>query len=223
MGPSSYKMMDYLNLILVYHPKTNFMHTFQKIYFKKSVLLCCSLLMLIGAFSQVKYSAKKSLSLTVSGTSTLHDWDMKSNIGTCEANFTLNASKIITAVSGLSFTTKSENLKSGHDAMDKNAYSALKSDKSPVISYTSNSATITKLDATDYAIKTTGKLTIAGATLDEEIIATCKVNADKSITVMGSKKISMKDFGMVPPTFMMGTVQTGNDVTLKFDMKLSRL
>jgi hypothetical protein len=188
---------------------------------KKLGLIAFSLILCIGAFAQVKYSSK-SMSLTVSGTSTLHDWDMKSAIGTFEGNFTLNSAGAITAVNGLNFSTKAESLKSGHDAMDKNAFKALKSDKAPVITFTSNVATITNLDATDFTVKSTGKLTIAGATLDAEIVATCKVNADKSITVMGSKKISMKEFSMAPPTFMMGTIKTGNDVTLKFDLKLNK-
>jgi len=154
---------------------------------KRLSLLGLSLLFFIGAFAQVKYSSK-NLSLTVSGTSTLHDWDMKSSNGAFEANFTLNAAGAITAVNGLSFSTKGDALKSGHDAMDKNAYKALKVDKAPNITYVSNSATVTSLDASDYSVKSVGKLTIAGATLDAEIVATCKVNADKSITVMGSKK-----------------------------------
>jgi hypothetical protein len=189
--------------------------------FKKLGLIAFSLILFIGANAQVKYSSK-SMALTVSGTSTLHDWDMKSAVGTFEGTFTLNSAGVLTAVNGLSFTTKAESLKSGHDAMDKNAYKALKSDKASAISFTSNAATITNLDATDYSVKSTGKLTIAGTTLDAEIVATCKVNADKSITVMGSKKISMKEFGMAPPTFMMGTIKTGNDVTLKFDMKITK-
>lgn len=197
------------------------MNTHTKNNFKRLSLLGLSLIFFIGAFAQVKYSSK-SLSLTVSGTSTLHDWDMKSSTGTIEANFALNAAGAITAVNGLSFSTKGESLKSGHDAMDKNAYKALKVDKAPAITFTSNSATITSLDASNFSVKSVGKLTIAGATLDAEIVATCKVNADKTITVMGSKKISMKEFGMAPPTFMMGTIKTGNDVTLKFDLKLNK-
>lgn len=197
------------------------MNKCKKNNFKKLSLIAFGFILSLGAFAQVKYSSK-SLALTVSGTSTLHDWDMKSAVGTFEANFTLNTAGAITAVSGLNFSTKAESLKSGHDAMDKNAYKALKSDKAAIITYTSNSATITNLDATDYSVKSTGKLTIAGATLDAEITATCKVNADKTITVMGSKKISMKEFGMAPPTFMMGTIKTGNDVTLKFDLKLNK-
>ncbi len=198
------------------------MITLNKTHLHKLFILTTSLFLFIGAFSQVNYSAKKTISLTLSGTSSLHDWDMKSTTGTFAANFVINGNAI-TTVNALSFSTKAESLKSGHDAMDKNAYAALKSDKSPSITYNSNKSTITKLDASTYSVKTTGKLTIAGTTLDEEIDATCKVNSDKSITVMGSKKISMKDFGMSAPTFMMGTVQTGNDVVLKFDMKLTKL
>ena len=63
---------------------------------------------------------------------------------------------------------------------------------------------------------------IAGTSIDAEITAHCKVNSDKSITVMGSRKISMKEYGMVPPSFMMGTIKTGNDVTLKFDLTLNK-
>jgi polyisoprenoid-binding protein YceI len=205
------------------HQKTNFMITLNKSQLHKITLLTSSLFLFLGVFSQVKYSAKKTISLTLSGTSSLHDWDMKSAQGAFTANFIISNASGITTVNELSFSTKAESLKSGHDAMDNNAYAALKTNKFPLITYTSNKSTITKLDATTYSVKTTGKLTIAGTTLDEAIDATCKVNSDKSITVMGSKKISMKDFGMSAPTFMMGTVQTGNDVVLKFDMKLTKL
>ncbi len=106
--------------------------------------------------------------------------------------------------------------------MDKNAYKALKTDKNPNISFTAASAIVTAANATDFTVKAIGKLNIAGAPVDAEIIATGKINADKSITVTGAKKISMKEFGMTPPSFMMGTIKTGNDVTLKFDLKLTK-
>lgn len=188
---------------------------------KKVLTLGVSLLLFIGAFAQVKYSNKNAASLVVSGTSTLHNWDMKSAQGNCEATITLNAAGALTALNGLSFSTNALELKSGKGAMDKNAYKALKTDKSPNITYTAATSTVSG-SGTDYVVKTNGKLTIAGATLDAEVIATCKVHPDKTVTVTGSKKISMKDFGMVPPSFMMGTIKTGNDVTLKFDFTLSK-
>ena len=181
-----------------------------------------SMLLITGVFAQVKYSNKNIANLTVSGTSTLHDWDMKTAQGSCEATFSFNAAGALTAVSGLSFATVAKSLKSGHDAMDKNAYKALKLDKNPSISYVATAGNVSALSGSDFLVKTKGKLTIAGATLDVEVDATCKVNADKSISVMGSKKISMKEFGMTPPSFMLGTIKTGNEVTLKFDLSLNK-
>lgn len=189
---------------------------------KKIFALGLGLILFMGAFAQVKYTNKNNASLTVSGTSTLHDWDMKSAQGNCEATITLNAAGALTALNGLSFSTNTAELKSGKGAMDKNAYKALKTDKNPTITYVAATSTVSLISGTDYLVKTVGKLTIAGTTLDAEVSANCKVHPDKTVTVMGSKKLSMKEFGMVPPSFMMGTIKTGNDVTLKFDFTLSK-
>ena len=188
----------------------------------KPGLLALVLMFTLSAFAQVKYNSKNGLNLVVSGTSTLHDWDMKSSQGSFDASFNFNAAGAVTGISALSFTTPAAALKSGKDAMDKNAYKALKTDKNPNISFTAASATVSATNATDFTVKAVGKLNIAGAPVDAEIVATGKINADKSITITGVKKISMKDFGMTPPSFMMGTIKTGNDVTLKFDLKLTK-
>ncbi|MEI6264050.1 MAG: YceI family protein [Sphingobacteriia bacterium] len=190
---------------------------------KKLVLLLgIGFLFSTNSFAQVKYASKSTVSVVVSGTSTLHDWDMKSSSGNFEGMFTLNAANAITAVTNISFSTTGEALKSGHGAMDKNAYKALKTDKSNTISFLSSSASVSPIDASNFLVKANGKLTVAGKTLDTDINATCRVNADKSITIMASKKISMKDYAMEPPSFMMGTIKTGNDVTLKFDFNIAK-
>ena len=168
--------------------------------------------------SQVKYHAKDDLNLLVSGTSTLHDWDMKEAKGECNAVFTLNAAGQLTGITSLSFVAPAEGLKSEHSGMDRNAYKALKTEANPNITYTLTSATV----GADGAIKCQGKLTIAGFTQNTDLVANYKINADKSITVTGKKNISMKDFKMEPPTFMMGTIKTGNDIVLKFDISLRK-
>jgi len=194
-----------------------------KTNFTKNLLfLGLGLMLFVNAFAQVKYSSKNNLSLVVSGTSTLHDWDMKSADGAFEGTFTLNAAGAITAVSGISFTTTAKALKSGHGAMDKNAYKALKVDQNATIHFRAASGTVSAVDATNFVVKSMGKLTIAGTSKDVEISATCKVNPDRTINIMGSKKLAMKEFSMEPPSFMMGTIKTGNDVTLKFDLKLTK-
>jgi len=190
-------------------------------------LAIATFLLHTAATAQTTYTGN-SVDLVVSGTSTLHDWDMKSAKANCTAVFTLNAANQLTALTALNFSTPVNSLKSDHTAMDNNAYKALKTDKNPAITYTMNTASVTPADAGTGAsagaatVKVTGHLTIAGAGRDEEIVATVKPNADNSITVTGSKKISMKDFNMQPPTFMLGTIKTGNDIVLKFTMILKR-
>lgn len=184
-----------------------------------------ALLQIIVGFAfgqQFKYHTKDDLNLVISGTSTLHDWEMKGSKGEVNGTFTFSAVGQIIALNSLSFSTPSESIKSEHSAMDKNAYKALKSDKNPVITYTLVSATVSPVNATDFAVKCIGKLTIAGVTRDADLVVTCKLNADKSISVSGSKKISMKEFNMEPPTFMMGTIKTGNDVVLKLNLTIRK-
>ena len=169
-----------------------------------------------AAISQVKYHAKDNLQLVISGTSTLHDWTMKSEKADCNASLTLNTAGQPVALTSLSFSLMAESLKSDHTAMDKNAYKALKTSKFPVITYKLSSAVIEH----DGTIRCQGKLTIAGTTLDADLLATAKVNEDQGITVSGSKKISMKDFKIDPPTFMLGTVKTGNDIVIRYNLTL---
>ena len=182
-----------------------------------AIILLTMLLIATLGNAQVKYSAKDDLNLLVSGTSTLHDWDMKEAKGECAAVFSFNAAGEITALSSLSVIIPAEGLKSEHSGMDKNAYKALKTSTAPTISYKLTSATVS-----GNTIKCTGKLNIAGSIKDADVVATYRLNSDKSITVSGKKNISMKDFNMEPPSFMMGTIKTGNDIVLKFDVTLRK-
>jgi len=176
----------------------------------------------LASNAQTTYSSS-TVDLVLSGTSTLHNWDMKSVKANCTAAFNQNSAGQVTELTALSFSTPATALKSEHSSMDNNAYKALKTDKNPAITYTMTSATVTNGNGATIIVHSKGKLTIAGTTRDEEIIATVKPNADNTLTVSGSRTISMKDFSMQPPSFMLGTVKTGNDVTLKFSLILKRI
>lgn len=185
-------------------------------YFYIAVLV----LLISPAFlsAQTNYRSS-SANITISGTSSLHDWSEKSNAGTATANFIISNNKI-TGLSTLLFTLPSKSLKSEHKAMDNNTYKALKTDKHAHITYAASSATITPVDAHTYTIKTKGKLTIAGTTRETDVAGTAKLNPDNSITIAGSKKIKMTEYKVTPPTAMMGTIKTGNDLTITYNLKL---
>lgn len=169
---------------------------------------------------QVKYTAKDNIKLTVSGTSTMHDWEMKTSTGSCDATFMMDGSGVITGLSKMSFKTTSKSLKSGKGGMDKNAYKALKADTNPEISAVLKSATITSKGGS-YTINGKIDLTIAGKTMETDLIAQAKAEGE-NIVVTGEKKIDMKEYDVSPPSFMLGTVKTGKDVTLKFNLTLSK-
>ncbi len=172
--------------------------------------------------AQVKYNTKGKSELILTGTSTMHDWEMTSSSATCEATFTSDASGKLTGLSNMTFKTTAKALKSGKGAMDKNAYKALKSDSHPDITAVLSNATIKAIDGKNYTINSQVKLTIAGKTVTTNLVTNAKVNADNTITVTGEKKIAMTDYDMKPPSFMLGTVKTGNDVVLKFNLTLGQ-
>jgi polyisoprenoid-binding protein YceI len=191
-----------------------------KMLFAMALLSALLLLRAMASPAQTNYTGS-NVNLIVSGTSTLHNWDMKSSNGDCKAAFTINGTNI-SALSAMSFSTAAIALKSEHTSMDNNAYKALKTQQNPAISYVMTSATVTPGQGGAYTITCQGKLTIAGTTRDQQLIATVKANADNTLAVSGARTISMKDFNMQPPTFMMGTIKTGDEITLTFNLTLKR-
>ena len=187
------------------------------------LLILLPVLLSFTATAQQRYSST-TVDLLISGTSTLHDWTMKSVKAQCVAVFQFNAAGQITGLEQLTFSTPANALKSDHTAMDNNAYKALKTSNDPFITYTLTSVNISPTPGSGSATTVTcsGKLTIAGATRDAQLIAICKPNADNTITVTGTNNISMKDFSIDPPTFMLGTIKTGNNITLAFTLTLKR-
>jgi polyisoprenoid-binding protein YceI len=171
--------------------------------------------------SDVKYAAK-NISISIKGTSSLHDWEMKSGEGKCEVVFAMGANNKLTDVSALNFTIPAKSLKSGHSMMDNNTYKALNASAFTNIGFVLSSATVTPVDALNYQIKCVGKLTIAGQTRETELQATGKVNpADNSLIITGTKKMKMTEYNVKPPTVMMGTIKTGNDISITYSMKLT--
>jgi hypothetical protein len=162
-----------------------------------------------------------NLGISITGTSSLHDWEMKSSQGKCEVEFVLGANDKITAINALKFELDATTIKSEYTMMDNNTYKALKTKTNKNITFALASGTVTSSEANAYLVKAIGYLTIAGKTVKTDVAATAKYNAaDKSFTITGSKKLKMTDYGVTPPTAMLGTIKTGNDITISFTSKI---
>jgi len=153
--------------------------------------------------------------MTIAGTSTLHDWTMTSLEPQLQATFETTSEGTIKKLNSLSLDVMSESLKSPHKAMDKNAYASLKTDKHKTISFMLTSATINKNQ-----IQCVGNLSIAGVTKQIGIDAVCQTLPDGTMSLQctGSKAIKMSDYQVVAPSFMFGTVKTGDDIKISFNV-----
>jgi hypothetical protein len=186
--------------------------------FKTGLLLYGLFYFAAIAGAQEKYHVKDAIHLTVSGTSTFRDWTMESSKGECNAVFIINAAGAITGLSFLSFVTPVQALKSGHSLLDKTAYAALKADSNPVITYYLSSASL----LADGTLKCMGKLTLAGDTQEQDLIATAKIRNDKSIVFGCTKKLNMRDFNVTPPKALFGAIKIGDVITLQFELPLQK-
>lgn len=166
-------------------------------------------------WAQQNYKVAGTPSIAIAGTSTMHDWTMTSKLATSQAQFETDATGQLIKVNSLWLTIPAESLKSGKGAMDKNAYNALKTDKNKEIRFQLTSTTIT-----GNTITAQGTLTIAGTSKPTELTVTGKPDPN-GIRFQGSKKIKMTDFNVEPPSFMFGSVKTGDEITITFDITLS--
>lgn len=194
------------------------------IYVKIKNLVSNGLVILLSIYglplmAQQTYTSSATTT-TIKGTSTLHDWEMKSSAGNTQASFKIENGEI-KSITSLTFTINAGTLKSNRSGLDKNAYKALKTGKHKNITYSMKSGTVTKNGAS-YTIKTNGTLTVAGTSKPLALTTTATLNADQSISVKGTTKFEMTTYGVTPPTVVMGTIKTGNVITIEYSGKLTK-
>jgi len=180
------------------------------------ILAMAVILISMTTFGQGHYAQNGTSRISISGTSTMHDWTMTSDKATYDAVFENNSQRDQLQLISLVVSVPAESLKSGKGGMDKNAYSALKTDKNKQITFQLASG---KIDGK--TIRCLGTLTIAGTTKQIEVEATYTILPEGSIQCKGSKKLAMRDYNVEPPSFMFGTVTTGNEITVSFDVTLA--
>lgn len=168
---------------------------------------------IFSGFSQQEYRIDGKPNLKVSGTSTLHDWDMISEEASGNAELTLSGGSV-TAIHAASFSMQAESIKSGRRQMDNNAYKALSTDKHKQISFMMEDS---KKDGDKWEIS--GTLDLAGK--KNPITFTSDISVKEStVTITSVTSFKLTSFGVEPPTAMLGTIKTGDDVTLTVEMTL---
>ena len=180
----------------------------------KSMIVGLLVLIAMGASAQYKLSNDLS-AMYIDGTSSLHDWTetVEQMGGTLNLSLDGNAIEKITSVNA---SIPVNSIKSGKGGMDDNTYEALKHKLHPNITYKLKSYAM-KGDVVFF----TGMLTIAGETREVKFQSKYTMEGNQ-LKFSGKHTFNMTDFKIDPPTAMMGTIKTGDQVTVRFEMVFTK-
>jgi polyisoprenoid-binding protein YceI len=186
---------------------------------KRSIGFLLMLVLPIAVMAQSTYKFSPKSTIKVEGTSTMHDWSMLSSSLTGDAQLEVAAGKL-NDVKKLQLSLPAETLKSGKNAMDKNAYEALKIKQNPNIQFKLGSVNQIEQKGNEGTMTVSGLLTIAGVSKQEKIEVKYTIDKDGNLKCLGKKEIKMSTYGVTPPSFMFGSVTTGDAITISFDIQL---
>ena len=153
-------------------------------------------------------------SITISGTSTVHDWEEQ--VGKFNVNLTLDfQDNKVTNIRNVDMIVHSASIESDYSLMTSKTLDALRAEKHPKIVF--DMISIEKLTTLDHKFSgvLTGNLSMAGVTRRVRVEFTGS-NGGNIITIKGSKEINMADFNIRPPTAMLGALKTGENVVVSF-------
>lgn len=189
-------------------------------------LLFC---VVLSVEAQVEYKISSESTMTISGTSTIHDWTSKVNEinGTYILKESIAEKKLPKSgsiVESVKIEVPVLSIESPRGAtMDNKTYNALKSEEHPNIIFEvtrDQIKSITDPKTETFQLDVTGKLTIAGHTKEVSLTLDGQKVDENTLKFKGSIPIDMITYNVEPPTAMFGQIKTGKDVTIDFELTL---
>ncbi|MEQ8473221.1 MAG: YceI family protein [Marinoscillum sp.] len=175
-------------------------------------LLISAIFALVLTGNQWSFMADASNSIMdIHGTSSVHDWTSHVE------KFTVAGVINDNSITGLEVVVNTQSIKSGKSIMDDKTYEALGAKTHPTIKFTAST-----LPIQNGTIKGTGQLTLAGVTKPIPLQAATSTMTDGSLKVTGKVNVNMAEFGIEPPTAMFGTLTTGAEVTIEYQLLLNK-
>ncbi len=179
------------------------------------IIISLPFLLIPDAQSQsLTYTSTDDSYIIVSGTSTLQDWELRSETLMSEVVFRSGNGDDIESLESVTLTLEKTSLESDQSRLQRSAHSEMDAGNHPQITFRSSDGTVQRNGA-EYNITATGDLTISGVTRQVSVEATC-VNAGDEMVCTGTRDMKMTDYGIDPPTLMLGTIRTHDDISVEF-------
>jgi polyisoprenoid-binding protein YceI len=161
----------------------------------------------------------KNYKLTISGTSSLHDFESTVENLEAKGSFVITGDQL-SDIRDVVVKIPVKSIKSTKGKiMDNKTWEAFDYGKNPLITFT---LTEKKINTDKNTITATGALTMAGVTKTINLLLTYKVLSGGELEITGSHKLVMSEYKMTPPTAMMGAIKVSDEVSVHFNILLTQ-
>ena len=193
----------------------------------KRFALAAAALSALAVRGRAQIAFRPGGSLRIEGDSSLHKWGSTATVVSMTfqpadgAPKTLAEAITASKITSLEVRIPVAGLRSGESGLDKNMRKAMRAQEFPDIVYRLERYELTKGASEGVmAAKIEGRLTIAEQTKPVTIDVEFRAGPNGPV-VKGSYRLKMSDYGITPPTLMLGAIKTRDPVTIRFDLLLT--
>lgn len=191
------------------------------------LLLLLAISPVFGNAESVKGSLGSESYLAIDGDSTMHKWTSTTAVIGISLNVSSEASKNLpealrnNQVAGIEIKIPVSELKSGEPKLDKNLQKAMDIDEFPEVIYRiDNYDNLKSTYCSIVVAKVYGLLTIHGKANLVAIEAEFQFEPG-GVKISGNYTLKMSDYGVRPPTMMLGMIKVRDPVTIRFHLYLN--
>ena len=172
------------------------------------------------AQAPAKLNVAGTSKITILGTSNLHAWECSTSKFETTIEVPAGSKEIGKAVTAVVAEIPVNQIDCEHGGMAGNLQKAMHADKNPTIRYRMTGYQATP-EAGAYAATLKGVLTINGVDKPLDLKATVTPDGKGNATAVSSVAIHTPDFGVERVSAFFGRIKTGEDVTIKLEIKAS--
>jgi len=174
------------------------------------------------SFAQSYKIENDASTLSVIGTSTLHDWKIKAETISGNAEIVMSDKKL-KDITSLLMQVNVADMHSGLDPMDVHMRAAMTANETNTVDYKLLKITdISENTIGGYTIQAEGEITIIGNVKVVTLQATMEMRANGTIRFFGETMIDMTEYSVELPQAEMGSIKAEKDVKVVFDVVLSK-
>lgn len=198
------------------------------IFFKTALLFCFTLVFVGGVFSfqSTSFVPLDDSRLWFEGSSNVNEFECNATNYTGEATLPgyNDASSLLNIDSELLFIKvdiEVDSIDCGKRKMNSDLREALQADSFPEITFVFDDAELLSLPQSiddGFEIEVQGYLTVAGTTKKISFSTDAYFLDDRRVRATGQSTIKMTDYGVKPPTALMGLIRADEELTVHFDL-----